>query len=557
MKKIKEFVIKNKIFSILLFILTIFRIYLAVKIPLFIQADALYDDFLFIKYADSLLHGNWLGDYGYTTLAKSPSFSIFIAFTSLLGIPYSLALILIYIFAIIIFIYAIKKIINNKYCLGVLYIFLLFSPVMFHIENVQKIYRGGLIVSFALLTVASTIGMYTRRREGIKSMLKWSILLSISLSFFYFIKEDSIWILPFVVTAIIVLVIDYIKNKKIQNIFKRIFISFLPIFILIISNITICSINYFKYGVYTVSDRTGSNFKKVIEDLTLIDDNKKYGLDVWISKTSMKKALKESETLYSIKDEIYDMYNSWGKNKDGEIVGDIIDWKLKEAVNNAGIYNKGGKYTEKFYGKIHKELQNAFKKGNLKKRKGIKISSMAPVGKKEDFKYLNKKIPESLISITTYNQNQIGIYKATGPIDDIALCDYLTNSIYVVDYSNLGYLNLYVNIGNKIVTLYQKTGLITLIVGIVGIVVLLIKSLIQFINKKYDNLSLFLITIGMILISFINLFGVEWFCRWCPCMRHIYNYTCGIIPLIQILEIIGFYYLIKTLKDIILKAKVL
>ena len=87
MKKIKEFVIKNKIFSILLFILTIFRIYLAVKIPLFIQADALYDDFLFIKYADSLLHGNWLGDYGYTTLAKSPSFSIFIAFTSLLGIP--------------------------------------------------------------------------------------------------------------------------------------------------------------------------------------------------------------------------------------------------------------------------------------------------------------------------------------------------------------------------------------------------------------------------------------------------------------------------------------
>ena len=122
---------------------------------------------------------------------------------------------------------------------------------MFHIENVQKIYRGGLIVSFALLTVASTIGMYTRRRESIKSMLKWSILLSISLSFFYFIKEDSIWILPFVVTAIIVLVIDYIKNKKIQNIFKRIFISFLPIFILIISNITICSINYFKYGYST------------------------------------------------------------------------------------------------------------------------------------------------------------------------------------------------------------------------------------------------------------------------------------------------------------------
>ena len=116
MKKIK----KNKVLFSILVIATFIRIYMAVKTPLFIQADADYDDFLFIKYALSILRGEWLGPFSVVTLAKGCSFSLFIVGSYLLGIPYSLSLILIYIFAISVFIIAFKKLIKNKYMLSFL-----------------------------------------------------------------------------------------------------------------------------------------------------------------------------------------------------------------------------------------------------------------------------------------------------------------------------------------------------------------------------------------------------------------------------------------------------
>ena len=39
----KDFIKNNKILALILFVLTLFRLYLAVKIPLLIQADAAYD----------------------------------------------------------------------------------------------------------------------------------------------------------------------------------------------------------------------------------------------------------------------------------------------------------------------------------------------------------------------------------------------------------------------------------------------------------------------------------------------------------------------------------
>lgn len=556
----KDFIKNNKILALILFVLTLFRIYLAVKIPLLIQADAAYDDFLFIKYANNILHGSWLGSFDNVTLAKSPGFSIFIAINALLGLPYSFSIIMIYIVVILIFLKAIKLKISNKYFLTVLYIFLLFSPAMFHIENTQKIYRGGLLISFSLLVIASIIGLYIRRRASKKTMFKWSLLLSFSLSFFWFIKEDSIWILPFVITAIIILIIDYIKNKKIDNLFKRICISILPFFVLIISNVIICTTNYIKYGVYTISDRTGSNFKNFISDIVKIEDKSNKNMDIWITKKMMYKAVNSSKTLKTIKPEIDDMYsNSWALLENGEIPGDIIDWTLKEAIDKAGIYKKGGKYTNDFYGKIHDELQESFENGKLKEKKGVRLSSMAPAWGDKEFEYLKEITPKSLLMHVTYSENQTGIYKATGLQENIILCNYLTNSSFVwndVNNSHIGYYKPVITITNKIVLLYQKTGLFISILGLIGIIIMFVKSVIEFINKNFENLTMFLVTLGILLTCFVNLIGVEWFCSWCRDLRHIYNYTCSIVPLIQILEILGIYYLIKIVKSFLRKGDV-
>ena len=155
MKKIS----KNNIIFIILVVLTLIRLWLGVRTPLLLQADARYDDFLFVRYAEELLNGNWLGNDS-LSLAKSASFSVILALGYLLGIPYNFGLYVLYILACILISIAFYYIIKNKYFCYILYLFLLYSPIMFHEENVQKVYRGGYIVIFAIIVFASVIAQF-------------------------------------------------------------------------------------------------------------------------------------------------------------------------------------------------------------------------------------------------------------------------------------------------------------------------------------------------------------------------------------------------------------
>ena len=554
--------IVDKILIIVLIVFTIVRVYLQVKMPLYLQAGAKADDFLFFDYARSILKGKWLGSFNRLTLSKTISFSIFLIMSYLLGIPYSFALIMTYILGIILFISVIKKYISNKYYLYLMYVVLLYSPVMFHIENVQKVYRGGVIVSFSLIVVSSIIGIYNSKTEKLKSMFFYSIIASFSLPFFYFLKEDSIWLVPFVLGAMILTIIYLLFHKTNAKILK-IFLTVLPLCSLVGINYIYCSLNNQYYGQYTITDRTGTYLKEVLADIIKIDEKNKIK-NVWITKDMFYKAVEASPTLQTIKPEIDKMYeDSWGL-VNGQFEGDIIYWTFKETVDEAGIYKKGGKYVNRFYKKIDVELKNAFKNGILEKSNDelIYISPIAEgLSKQEIIDYYKEVIPKSITMIVTYNENEVGIYEAYGDDEDIYLMDRLTNSVTVwpkENKKNYPLNTLIVNHSKKIVSIYQKTGILILVLGIIGLFLLTINVVIDMIKKRNRYNDLLLITVGLLGTVSILLFGVQWFSRWCEnsLQRHIYNYSCGIVPIIQIVELIGMYIMIQTIADIVKKIKV-
>jgi hypothetical protein len=148
-------------------VLTLLRIWLAMRTPLFLQANALYDDWLQVKYALSILQGNWLGDFCSTTYAKTVSYPLLLCLNFIAGIPYSFGLICSYVIACLLAVLALHKFLKSRVFSVFLYLFLLYSPVMFHEENVQKVYRGGYIVVFALLVTASAAALlYECRNPG-------------------------------------------------------------------------------------------------------------------------------------------------------------------------------------------------------------------------------------------------------------------------------------------------------------------------------------------------------------------------------------------------------
>lgn len=506
-----------------------------------------------------MINFKWLGAFNSLTLVKGTSFSLFLMIGYYLNIPYSLFLILCYIAAIILLALSLKKYLNNKYAIALLYIILLFSPVMFHIENTQKIYRGGLIVTFAIFVIASIINLYSSRNEKLNKLVIWSILSSFFLSFFWFIKEDSIWILPFVMGASLLSIIWLVLNKKDVKKFKtRIFLCILPLLSLIIVINAYCSLNYILYGEYTITDRTGTYYKEVLNDLLKIK-NKRID-EIWITKDTMYKAMKESKTLYSVKSQIDDMYeNSWAL-VNGEIRGDIIFWTLRDAFDKAGIYNNGGKAANEFYKKIDKELKKAFEDKKLEEEQALYLSSNSKGIRKEDLKYFKDNSLKEFDVLNNYAENEIGVYETNGPLENIIVMNYVTNSkiIWHSDNNTNEYENIklesqkYVNQANNIVKIYQFFSKFYIYISIVGLIILFIKNINNIVNHNYNDLSILFITFGLIITFIIMFVGVSWFVSWFGWtkFRYMYNYACGIVPILQIIKFIGLYYFISLIIEI-------
>lgn len=553
MKKWNNLCFTDKVLIIALVFLTFFRILIAMKIPLFLQADAYYDDYLYVLYSKSLMRFQWLGNFSELTLAKGCSFSFFLLFNYIFGIPYSFALIVTYIFSIVIFLKSVKRIINNKYFLFFTYIYLLFSPVMLHSENIQKVYRGGLLISFSLLVISGVIGIYTRINDKKNTNLfKYVMLTSLSLSYFWFLKEDSIWILPFVLGGLLFTIIEIIKNKENK---KRIVYTIIPLVFLLFSITVYKSINYIKYGEYSITDRNGTYFKEVISDLLQIED-KNSSKDHWITKNMMNKAYEVSPTLSKIKKEMDLEYKSEWIDEDEEIVGDIIYWVIKDAAYKSGIYNNGGKEVNNYYKKVHNELTNAFESKKLKRNNEIYISKVVKGITKDEIPEYLKLMKESKKVLLTHSEYDLGLYPSTGKTDNIALFNELTMSQIVLPGSNEIIYNpstKIISLCNKIVTLYKKTGLVLYYTFIISFVIQCFDMLWALLKKKEnENKKLLLIELGLFVTCFAQFFGTTFFCRFLS-FRKIYDYSSIMFPLIQILEMMGVYYIVFKIKKTVKK----
>lgn len=134
------------------------------------------------------------------------------------NIQYSLLISALDILAAYVFIKAIKVKISNRYLLGIVYLLLLFNPMNLDCQIRQRMYRNSLVPDMVVLTFSLLIGLFFRRNEEIKTQIKWSVCAGISLSYFYYLREDSFWILPFVFTTMILEILNiFFLDAKDKN----------------------------------------------------------------------------------------------------------------------------------------------------------------------------------------------------------------------------------------------------------------------------------------------------------------------------------------------------
>ena len=595
---------------------TALRIFIGYGIPVYLRGQYMADDFLMVRYAESMLQGLWLGEFRGATLTKVVGYSAYLAIMSKLGIPYSLGNTVFYCLCVLLFCVALYKLFPNLYVAFFMYVYLLFSPIMLNKDAIQKIYRAGFQSSVTLLLIAAIIGVYGTilRGQHVVRTILWSILASVSLTVFWFTKEDGIWLVPFVVCGLgIAAVVLFTGGNKPSvgygvwsgggdgfgrgrnkpsgsaGVFgagsgrgrnkpsagagagfgggraarsKAYVITccmcfVLPAVSLLAASFAIRFTNNRHYGEFAVTDRNDTYYSKVMSDLYHIDDGQQ-PLLIWLSRDGLEKAFEVSPALAETKPYIDGMYQgSWAVTTDGEMHGDGIYWALREAVEANGLYEKGGAVVNEYYKKVHEELTAGFEDGRLPKdTKSIYISSGGRgMTKEEILEYFPAKFPEMVKVLLKYSLNVTAASPAEGDPEHVQRMAAIVKSPYVLeDGSNASEFETGVKFAVYDTLVYSKCGIAVTIVAAIGYLLFFIMLIVGLFRKNFDRVPLMLVSMGMGLSAVLYIFAILWFCAW-NTMELAYEYLGPVVLIINVLQVLGVSLLVTEIMRVAGRVK--
>lgn len=369
---------KNKITTtIIIILLILLKIYLISVQPIKYIPENKYDDALMLKQANSILQGKWLGEYNSLTLVKGPITPIFIAILNKLHIPFLIGQELLYDVSCLFVIYTFSKTIKNKKILYIIFAILLFNPVTFSTE-ICRVYRDGIYTSLTMLLIGFSYSIFLNRENSPKKQIKYFIGLGITLSALYLCREESIWILPFVIISTITTIIFIIKDKKIKSSKILIGMYAIPIAIFIINNLTICTVNYKNYGVFELNQYWSKEFKEAYGAITRVIPNEIYS-KVPVSQETIKRICEISPKFKEIEEyltgEEADKWSKCGDGKIGEIQGGWIHWAIIKGVDAKGYY-KDAKTANQYYKELANEINNAIDEGKIEGYKNKRVTNV-------------------------------------------------------------------------------------------------------------------------------------------------------------------------------------
>ena len=357
--------IKKVLFVITIIAIILIKILLTSNLQINGKYNAKYDDALMVRLANNIIEGKWLGEYNCLTLIKGVVTPIFIAVSYFLHIPFLIAQELLYIGACLLFTIIIKKKIPNKIGLIVIFTILVFSPITYS-TNITRVYRDGIYTSFVLYLIALTYGIFLNKKEPAKKLVKYFIALGIVIGLIYNTREETIWILPFILISSIITIVFIIKLKDISQKRLKISLYLIPILIVCTINISIATVNYKYYGVFTLNQYWGKEFKEAYGALTRVIPKKRIKR-VPVTRDTMAKLYKISPKFKELEDYLEGPGYVWAQEGDisfGEIQGGWLHWAIMRAVESKGYY-ENAQTANKYYKELANEINTAIDEGKI------------------------------------------------------------------------------------------------------------------------------------------------------------------------------------------------
>ena len=552
--------------TVMLYGITVFfsmlRLALFLTLPLYALGNAAHDDMQQAVAADYLYRGLWLGPYGNLTLVKGISYPLFLAIARRLMMPSSMLLFIFFAAAAFLFVHALRDEIKSPALRAFLYLVLLYAPPGFDGDTAQRVYRNVLAYPAVLLVCAALTGLYFAVKHGRKK-LWWLLLTGLSFTFFYYLREDGIYLMPLFVCGLLYCYISGIVRDR-GRLFVRLPQLLLPILIFALLTVSLKTINLRNYGAFVTNDRTQGNFAAVSKDLLMIEEGRRYAYgqirdpeahrdptDFWVSDETILAAMEVSPAFASVKEEVFARRGEWDTLDEG-VPGDIFTWALRDAFADAGYFADGAALQD-FCGQIHAEITQGFRDGRITRAKGLYVSSSSPGITAPALPSVLKEAAGNLWRLGTYPKAAPKVRAGLGTPAQIRFLETVSglHAIYpegIVAEGEDYALHAYgapVKLAGLFIGIYRIFSYILLPLGTAAFLWNLVSAIRK---RKWERAGYAVLAAGFLLTAFAQSFGITLFTQWLP-NDDIFYYGSGAAALLFAFMTVSFAGIFRDIED--------
>ncbi len=367
-KKGINFLLRNIILTFPFFItsISLLKLWLDLSLSIKVLSFQSYDDALYVSFAQSILRGEWLGNYNELTLTKNPLYPLWLAFNHIIGLPLLFTQSLLYAISGILLIYQLRKIGMNYVCLISTYVLYLFNPF---VET--RVMREGIYSSLTVLIFTCLIGLFRHLLSSKSMILRWSLLLGIFLSMFWLTREEGAWMLPTIILFLCCsAILLYNKFTLSKEFFWRLSFIMFPFIILFLSFNLMSLINYYHYSEYRINEQNSKPFVSAYGSLLRIKtshwirgflvprDVREQIYKVSPAFRELKPYIDGNEGSKDQRDEWMRISCSFYPNTTPDYGGAWFMWTFRKAVADAGYYSSASA-ADSYYERLAKEVNSA------------------------------------------------------------------------------------------------------------------------------------------------------------------------------------------------------
>ncbi|MEO7597651.1 MAG: hypothetical protein ABIV50_01880 [Opitutus sp.] len=360
------------------------KLWLASDLHMTVYANAQHDDALFMNQGHSIASGDWLGKYGQLTLAKGPTYSIFIALVQLSRVPLLNAEAWLHAVACLLFVAAVKPVVKSAGIRLLLLGILLFDPHQFSSESAERALRSGIQPALTLLTLAGAIGLRTRLDQPLRTLLGWSLLGGVSLAAFWFSREEGVWLVPSLVLISGTAVWPFWRKRDAART-ARLVCLLIPTAVCFSALWVLRAVNHQYYHSWVSVDVKDGGFPQAYGALTRITPELAIR-GVPVTRETRLRAYEVSPAFSELRSALEgDVGIGWAKYgwteveahpaAGKEIRGGWFQWALRQAASDAGHY-ADAQETSRYWQRVADEINAACDQGRL--QGGRQHSGFAP-----------------------------------------------------------------------------------------------------------------------------------------------------------------------------------